>query len=128
MRILIDTHVFLWWLAGDRRLSRRVRTLLSKPSVIGLVSAASAWEIATKTRLGKLPGVELVAGDVPGAIASQGFEELPIRVLHAQRAGMLAGEDRDPFDRILAAQAEIEAVPLASDDKALDSFGICRLW
>lgn len=128
MRLLLDTHVFLWWLAGDRRLSRRVRSLLEDEAMIGLVSAASAWEIATKVRIGKLPGFEILAGDIPGAVASQGFEELPIRLVHAQRAGLLAGDHRDPFDRMLVAQAEIEGVPLVSNDAALDAFGIARVW
>jgi PIN domain nuclease of toxin-antitoxin system len=128
MRVLLDTHVFLWWLVGDRRLSRRVRTLVADPSTVALVSAASAWEIATKVRIGRLPGLELLAGDVAGAVASQGFEELPIRLLHAQRAGLLVGAHRDPFDRMLAAQSEIEGVPLASSDDALDAFGIARIW
>jgi PIN domain nuclease of toxin-antitoxin system len=114
MRLLLDTHVFLWWLAGDRRLSKRLRTLIADPSTVSLVSAASAWEI--------------VAGDVAGAIASQGWDELPIRVLHAQRAGLLAGQHRDPFDRMLVAQSEIEGVPLASNDVALDALGAVRVW
>jgi PIN domain nuclease of toxin-antitoxin system len=128
MRLLLDTHVFLWWLAGDRRLSKRLRTLIADPSTVSLVSAASAWEITTKFGLGKLPGLELVAGDVAGAIASQGWDELPIRVLHAQRAGLLAGQHRDPFDRMLVAQSEIEGVPLASNDVALDALGAVRVW
>lgn len=128
MRLLLDTHVFLWWLAGDRRLSKRVRSLLADESTIGLVSAASAWEIAAKVRIGRLPGFELLSGDILGAIAGQGFEELPIRVVHAQRAGAFATPHRDPFDRMLAAQAEIESVPIASNDAMLDPFGIARVW
>lgn len=127
MRVLIDTHVFLWWLAGDRRLSRRARTVLEDEETVVLVSAASAWEIATKVRIGKLPDADVVASDVSAAIAGQGFEELPVRVLHAQRAGELPGPHRDPLDRMLAAQAQIEGVPIVSADAVFDTFGVKRI-
>jgi PIN domain nuclease of toxin-antitoxin system len=127
-KLLLDTHVLLWWLAGDRRLSMRVRRALADPATIGLVSAASAWEIATKVRLGKLPGAEPIAADVAAVIASQGFEELAVSVRHAQRAGLFSLDHRDPFDRMLAAQSELEGVPLASNDRALDAFGVVRIW
>lgn len=127
MRLLLDTHVFLWWLAGDQRLSRRARSLLANPDTIGLVSAASAWEITTKFRIGKLPGVDEVADDVPAAIASQGFGELAVTVTHAQRAGSLPGPHRDPFDRMLAAQAQIEGISIVSADAIFDSFGVPRI-
>ena len=127
MRLLLDTHVFLWWLAGDARLSRRMRALIGNPDTVGLVSAATAWEITTKVRIGKLPGDEAVGLDVAGAIASQGFEQLPILVVHAQLAGSLPGPHRDPFDRMLAAQAQIEAVPIVSVDAAFGTFGVRRI-
>ena len=127
MRVLLDTHIFLWWLAGDRKLGRRVRTILEDESTIVLVSAASAWEIATKVRIGKLPDAEVVAGDISAAIVGQGFEELPISVVHAQRAGSLPGDHRDPFDRMLAAQAQIEGVPILSVDTAFDALGVPRI-
>ena len=126
-RLMIDTHVLLWWLAGDRRLSKRARALLVDDTVEVYVSAASAWEITTKARLGKLSGAEAVAGDVGAAIASQGFLELPIRVVHAERAGAHPSSHRDPFDRMLAAQSEIEGLPIISADPALDSFGVHRI-
>ena len=127
MRVLVDTHVFLWWLAGDRRLTRRMRAILEDEATMVLVSSASAWEISTKVRIGKLPEADVVANDVGAAIASQGFDELPISVLHAQRAGALPGVHRDPFDRILAAQAQIEGVPILSSDAAFDSLGVPRI-
>lgn len=126
-RILIDTHVLLWWLAGDPRLSKRARTLLASEEVEVFVSAASAWEITTKARLGKLPGAEALSRDVGVAVASQGFFELPIRLVHAERAGNYAHEHRDPFDRMLAAQSTIEDLPIVSADPALDSFGVQRI-
>jgi PIN domain nuclease of toxin-antitoxin system len=123
VRLLLDTHAFLWWLDGDRRLSPRPRRLIAD-----VVSAASAWEITTKARLGKLPGARDVAADVVGCIANQGFVPLDITVLHAQRAGGLAGEHRDPFDRMLIAQAQLEDVAIVSDDAVFDRYGVRRVW
>lgn len=128
MRLLLDTHTFLWWLDGDRRLSRRARTHIANEEHAILVSAASAWEITTKHRIGKLPGAGEVAADVAGAIAGQRFGTLDITVLHAQRAGRIPSEHRDPFDRMLAAQAQLEDVPIVSDDPVFDSFGVNRIW
>ena len=128
MRVLVDTHVFLWWLDGDRRLSRRARTTIGDLQNRVLVSAASAWEITTKARLGKLPGALEVAADVAGAIAGQAFESLDITVLHAQRAGRLPGDHRDPFDRMLAAQAQLEDLPIVTNDVVIDRFGVTRIW
>lgn len=128
MRLLLDTHAFLWWLDGDRRLSPRPRRLIADEVNAVLVSAASAWEITTKARLGKLPGARDVAADVVGCIANQGFVPLDITVLHAQRAGGLAGEHRDPFDRMLIAQAQLEDVAIVSDDAVFDRYGVRRVW
>jgi PIN domain nuclease of toxin-antitoxin system len=128
VRLLLDTHAFLWWLDGDRRLSTRSRRLIADETNAVLVSAASAWEITTKARLGKLPGARDVAADVVGCIANQGFVPLDITVLHAQRAGGLAGEHRDPFDRLLIAQAQLEDIIVVSDDAVFDSYGVRRVW
>lgn len=128
MRLLLDTHAFLWWLDGDRRLSARSRRVIADETNAVLVSAASAWEITTKARLGKLPGARDVAADVVGCIANQGFVPLDITVLHAQRAGGLAGEHRDPFDRMLIAQAQLEDVAIISDDTVFDGYGVRRVW
>ena len=128
MRLLLDTHALLWWLEGDRRMSKRARTLVGRDSNEVFVSAASAWEISTKSRLGKLPGAADVAADIPGAVANQGFLPLAITLQHAQRAGQLTTQHRDPFDRMLAAQALIEGLPIVSNDEALDLFELTRLW
>lgn len=128
MRLLLDTHAFLWWLDGDRRLPARVRAVIREPANEVLVSAASVWEITTKARLGKLPGATAVAADVPACIESQGFVPLNITVHHAQRAGALAGSHRDPFDRMLIVQAQAEGVPIASNETAFDDYGITRFW
>lgn len=128
MRILLDTHAFLWWLDGDRRLSRRARAAISDEDNVILVSSASAWEISTKERLGKLPGASEVAADVSGAVANQQFEALDITILHAQKAGRLPGPHRDPFDRMLAAQAQLEDLPIITNDPVFDGLGVSRLW
>ena len=128
MRLLLDTHAFLWWLDGDRRLPKRVRDLVADETTVVLVSAASVWEITTKARIGKLPGALAVAADVPAAIASQSFEGLAISAGHAQRAGTLTGPHRDPFDRMLIAQALAENVPIASNEVVFDGYGVLRVW
>ena len=128
MRLLLDTHAFLWWLDGNRRLPRRARTLISDDGNVIFVSAASAWEISTKARLGKLPGAVDVAADLAGIVTSQAFTPLDITILHAQRAGHLPGEHRDPFDRMLAAQAQIEDLPIVSNDPVFTDFGVERIW
>jgi PIN domain nuclease of toxin-antitoxin system len=128
MRLLLDTHTFLWWLDGDRRMSKRAPTLVGRDTNEVLLSAASVWEISTKWRLGKLPGAADVAADVAGAVASQAFVPLPISFAHAQLAGRLTTEHRDPFDRMLAAQALSEGFPIVSNDEAFDLFGVVRLW
>jgi PIN domain nuclease of toxin-antitoxin system len=128
VRLLLDTHAFLWWLDGDRRLSVKARRLIADEANAVLVSAASAWEITTKARLGKLPGAKDVAADVLGCIGNQGFVPLDITVLHAQRAGGLEGDHRDPFDRMLIAQAQLEDVAIISDDRVFDGYGVRRIW
>lgn len=128
MRILLDTHALLWWLDGDERLSPEARLLIGDETNTVLVSAASAWEICTKVRIGKLPGATEVAADLPACLRRQGFEPLPITVEHAQRAGSLPGSHKDPFDRILIAQSHAENVPLISNETLFDSYGVGRIW
>jgi PIN domain nuclease of toxin-antitoxin system len=128
LRLLLDTHAFLWWLANDPRLSTAARIAVADPSTMVFVSAASAWEITTKYRLGKLPGVAKVAADVAARVAAESFHELPVLFAHAQHAGALRGSHKDPFDRLIAAQAILERLVLVSNDGALDAFGVVRLW
>ena len=128
MRLLLDTHTLLWWLDGNRRMSKRARALVGRDTNEVFVSAASAWEITTKWRLGKLPGAADVAADVAGAVASQVFLPLSISLAHAQLAGQLTTTHRDPFDRMLAAQSLVEGLPIVSNDEAFDLFGVIRLW
>ena len=128
LRALLDTHALLWWVADSGRLPEAAYRAIADEANEKLVSAASAWEIATKHRLGKLPGADAFALDVAGAIAHQGFEELPITVEDATRAGALPGPLRDPFDRILIAQALARNLVLISIDEHFDRYGVRRLW
>ena len=128
MCVLLATHALLWWVADSGRLSATARDVIADEANDILVSAASAWEIATKARLGKLPGGEGVAADVVACIAAQGFRELPISVGDAERAGRLAGPHRDPFDRMLIAQALAHDLRLVSVDRAFDAYAVARVW
>lgn len=128
MRLLLDTHAFLWWVVGDRKLPARVRRRIADPHGAVFVSAASAWEIATKWRIGRLDEAEAIARDIGGAIAARGFAPLEISIAHAEHAGGLATDHRDPFDRLLIAQARLEGIPVASNEEIFDAFGIERLW
>jgi len=128
VRLLLDTHAFLWWLAGHRSMSRRAQSAIEDEGVEVFVSAASAWEITTKYRLGKLPDAALVANDVLATVESQRFAALSISTEHAQLAGSLAGAHADPFDRMLMAQAMLEDLTLVSNEKNFDAYGVKRLW
>jgi PIN domain nuclease of toxin-antitoxin system len=128
VRVLLDTHALLWWLDGDRRLSPKARRAIANEANVVLVSAVSAWEITTKARLGKLAGARDVAADVSACVAGQGFTPLDVTMIHAQRAGSLGGEHRDPFDRMLIAQAQVEDVAVVTDDGAFDAYDVRRLW
>ena len=122
--MILDTHIFLWWLFDDARLSDKNREIIKDIDNAIYVSAASVWEIATKFRLGKLPKAALVAKDVPLWIKRAGFQPLPVKAEHAQLAGSWDLPHRDPFDRMLAAQAKQDKMPLMTNDKALSDFPI----
>ncbi|MGH8279074.1 MAG: type II toxin-antitoxin system VapC family toxin [Gammaproteobacteria bacterium] len=128
MNVLLDTHVFLWAVMQPDQLSSKVRRLLENSKTDVTVSAASAWEIGTKFRLGKLPGAKLVVGEFEDAVRRLHARSLPIINAHAMLAGSYPQDHRDPFDRILAAQAEIEGLVLVSKDRALRQFGVKLLW
>lgn len=128
MKLLLDTPAFLWWLAGDLRLPKKARDAIDSGTNQTHVSAASAWEITTKYRLGKLDHAAAIANDVRAAIASQSFVELPVTVAHGEYAGALSGAHRDPFDRMLIAQAIIENMALVSNEARLDAYAVRRLW
>ena len=128
MRLLLDTHAFLWWSINDGRLSPAARRAIADDDNDVLISAASAWEITTKHRLGKLPGADLIAADLAGAIANQGFDALAITVADAARAGALPGPHQDPFDRMLIAQALAHDLLVVSNESRFDWYGVRRLW
>ena len=128
MRVLLDTHAFLWWTTDDRRLSATARRVITDTDRRVYVSAASAWEIATKQHIGTLDGVPDAASRYAELAAADGFEHLPITHLHALRSGGYAVAHRDPFDRMLAAQSELESMPLVTCDPIFALFGIETIW
>lgn len=128
MRLLLDTHAFLWWLAGDDALSVAAKVAIADAGNDVLVSAASTWEIATKYRIGKLPGAAAIVADLDRTISDQGFVGLPISPRHGQIAGTLPGPHRDPFDRMLIAQAMLDNLVLVSNEDPFDVYGVSRLW
>lgn len=128
MRLILDTHAFLWWVTNDDRLSQNARRAIADDENEVLVSAASAWEITTKHRIGKLPAAEALAGDVVGRIALERFGELSISVDDGARAGALPGPLRDPFDRMLIAQALSRNHVVVSNESLFDRYGVRRLW
>ncbi len=128
MRYLIDTHVLLWAAKDDPQLSRLANAILVDETETIFVSAVSGYEIASKFRLGKLPQAAVMTQDFEGWVRRLGFILLPLTTAHAVRAGLFEGEHRDPFDRLLAAQAEGEGLVLLSSDEKLDGFGVRRVW
>jgi len=128
LRALLDTHALLWWLSDSPELTRPARRVIEDVRNTVIVSAASAWEIATKVRLGKLPtAVDLVA-DFAGQTEREGFQLLAVSVEHAIRGGLLPGPHKDPFDRMLIAQAQAENLPIVSNERAFDGYGVRRVW
>lgn len=122
MQVLLDTHAFLWWLSGDSRLTTASRRTIEDDTNTMLVSAASVWEVTTKFRLGKLPRAGAVALDANGCLASLGFRALSITVDDVKCAGRLPGPHRDPFDRMIAAQALARDIPVVSVGRSFDAW------
>ncbi|TVQ26521.1 MAG: type II toxin-antitoxin system VapC family toxin [Spirochaetaceae bacterium] len=128
MKLLLDTHALLFWWSAPKRLPARVLSLLRDPGNQCLVSAASGWEIATKYRIGKFPEGARIIEQWEERLQEDGFLELPMSARHALKAGSLPGPHRDPFDRMLAAQGQLEFVPVVSSDAAVSDLGAERLW
>lgn len=124
MNLLLDTHVLLWWPADDARLGRRARTVIAAPSNTIWVSAASAWEIAIKTALGRLRLPGPPAEILPAALADNDFRPLPIAVAHALAAGALAPVHGDPFDRMLIAQASTDGLTIITADALIARYAV----
>jgi PIN domain nuclease of toxin-antitoxin system len=115
---LIDTHVLLWWLFDDLQLGMHCREIIQNPENQIFVSSATAWEISTKYRIGKLPEAKQLVENYQPTLDLARFLELPISTAHSLRAGSLPIEHRDPFDRMLMAQAELENLPIITYDSA----------
>jgi PIN domain nuclease of toxin-antitoxin system len=124
----LDTHTLIWWLSDHPMLSHRARNAIREPDNRIHVSAASAWEIAIKTKAGNLTVPELLLADFMNILQGEGFDPLEIAVGHAIRAGTLPALHRDPFDRMLIAQSQAESLTLIGKDRIFDKYGINRLW
>jgi PIN domain nuclease of toxin-antitoxin system len=127
-RILLDTHVYFWWATNDRKLSPQAYAAIEDYENQVLVSVVTAWELATKARIGKWPGAAQVVTGIDEALATRGLESLPVNMTHARLAGFLPGTHRDPFDRMLAAQAQTENLLLVTSDRVFRDFGVQVLW
>jgi len=127
-RFLLDTHVLLWWLFDDPKLSHIAHSVIQAPDNMILVSSASGWEIATKYRMGKLPHAGEVAHNLPSLLRKSRMDVLSITMEHALAAGMLPGPHRDPFDRMLIAQGEIEGLPIVTSDPAFKQYPVELVW
>jgi PIN domain nuclease of toxin-antitoxin system len=128
MRYLLDTHALLWWLFDDPKLSQQARATIAQAEHEILVSAASAWEISTKHRLGKLPEAGDIVDQFPTYIRKARFTALDVSVDHALLAGRLPGLHRDPFERMLIAQARILNVPIVTTDPVFGTYGVVVVW
>ncbi len=128
MNLLLDTHVLLWWLTDDPKLSRTARDALLNEEHAVWVSAASAWELSTKARLGKLDQAKAILQSFDAMVNEEGFQHLTITHQHALHAGALESNHRDPFDRMLASQAALEGHTLVTSDPAFREFTIKLLW
>lgn len=129
MKVLCDTHVLVWALLAPERLSPTVRDLLEDARVEVLVSPVTGFEVATKHRIGKLPGAALLVQDYRGHLERLAAESFPVRDEHALWAGSLPWSHQDPFDRLLAAQAMLEHVPLVTADQVFAGLpGLSTIW
>ena len=126
--LLLDTHALLWWLLDSPELSNTARQAIAAPEQRVLVSAASAWELSTKLRLGKLPEAEDIVANLAAYLRKQRFEALAVGVDHALAAGRLPGPHRDPFDRMLMAQAQIERADVVTVDPVFRDYGVAVVW
>jgi PIN domain nuclease of toxin-antitoxin system len=128
MKALLDTHAFLWWITDDPRLSSRVRELTGDSTNTLFLSAASGWEIAIKAQLGKLQLPDNLERYIADQLSLNGFESLPIQLRHALHVYTLPDLHRDPFDRILVAQSQLEQLPILTVDPQLARYGVDVIW
>jgi PIN domain nuclease of toxin-antitoxin system len=121
VRLLLDTHVLIWWLSDDRKLAKEARQIIANPNNDVFVSAASVWEVAIKAALGRID-VEL--DEFEDEIVKSGFRPLPIGLRHAVTVGNLPSVHRDPFDRMLVAQSTVEELRVMSHDRVFERYGL----
>lgn len=128
MIALLDTHTLLWWVAGDPRLSKTAAELLADRSARILWSAASTWELAIKASVGKVSLHARVGEWLQHRFVQQGIEVLPILHTHAAAVEQLPAHHRDPFDRLLVAQASVESIPILTGDKLIGAYEVETIW
>ncbi|MFO7772510.1 MAG: type II toxin-antitoxin system VapC family toxin [Dehalococcoidia bacterium] len=128
MRALLDTHAFLWWITDDHQLSDHARRVIGHGGNELFLSAASGWEIATKVRLGKLDLPDNLESFVLEQMALNAIESLPIRMSHALHVHTLPDYHRDPFDRLLVSQAQLENLPILTADPQVAQYAIRIIW
>lgn len=128
MNLLLDTHALIWWLIDNPRLSTVARQVISDEENLVFVSSASAWEISTKHRIGKLPEIGDLIERFATYLRKERFEPLPISIKHSLKAGMLPGPHRDPFDRMLIAQATLQRLKIITIDPIFNEYGVSVVW
>ncbi len=128
MRVLLDTHVLLWWFLDETVISPGARAAIADEANDTFVSAATAWEIAIKFKTGKLPSAAPLMANLEEAILEGGFAGMPVTLRHGELAGSLPLHHKDPFDRVLIAQAQVERLTLISNERLFDRYGVARLW
>ena len=128
MKALLDTHAFLWWITDDPRLSSRMRELTGDSTNTLFLSTASGWEIAIKAQLGKLQLPDNLERYIADQLSLNGFESLPIQLRHALHIYTLPDLHRDPFDRILVAQSQLEQLPILTVDPQIARYGVDVIW
>jgi PIN domain nuclease of toxin-antitoxin system len=128
MNLLLDTHAFLWFMEGSERISQRARAEIEAADGVRALSVASAWEMAIKSSLGKLHLAKPLGELLPPLLTDAGIELLPIEIADLARVATLPFHHRDPFDRLLAAQALERGFTVVSIDEAFDAYGVARLW
>jgi PIN domain nuclease of toxin-antitoxin system len=128
IKALLDTHALVWWWTDNRRLPRAARAVITDPDNTIFVSAATDWEITTKFRLGKWQEVERLVADFESLLMQSRFTGMPISIAHARLAGTLAGEHRDPFDRMLIAQVRSESAVLITGDAIFRRYRVPVVW
>ncbi|HJZ47151.1 MAG TPA: type II toxin-antitoxin system VapC family toxin [Roseiflexaceae bacterium] len=128
MKALLDTHTFLWWINNDQRLSERVREIIGDGENTLFLSAASGWEIAIKAQLGKLKLAANLEQFIAEQLALNAFESLPIQLPHGLRVATLPPHHRDPFDRMLVAQSQLEDLPIVTADAQIARYDVQVIW